>query len=164
MVVVVLPSGAERLVCVGDWIAEGTVLARVHLANGDSYDVRAPINCKLVSAEGGRLVLEPTEGAYWGVLTQEASACFTTWGRVLPARLDKEIEMKCESGWTGDRCTFELGHEGEHSNERPAEVWCDRCDQPSERVIETSAGSRTLCYDHAAELDYKLHSNAWAAR
>ena len=24
----------------------------------------------------------------------------------------------CESGWTGDRCTFPLFHEGDHSNER----------------------------------------------
>ncbi len=24
---------------------------------------------------------------------------------------------KCESGWTGDRCTFPLFHEGSHSNE-----------------------------------------------
>lgn len=23
---------------------------------------------------------------------------------------------RCESGWTGDRCDYPLGHEGEHSN------------------------------------------------
>ena len=26
---------------------------------------------------------------------------------------------RCESGWTGDRCTFDLFHEGPHSNEYP---------------------------------------------
>jgi hypothetical protein len=25
--------------------------------------------------------------------------------------------MKCESGWTGDRCSFRLDHFGPHSNE-----------------------------------------------
>lgn len=24
---------------------------------------------------------------------------------------------RCESGWTGDRCYFRLGHEGPHSND-----------------------------------------------
>lgn len=27
------------------------------------------------------------------------------------------FSARCESGWTGDRCTFPLGHEGPHSNE-----------------------------------------------
>lgn len=27
-----------------------------------------------------------------------------------------ESGQKCESGWTGDRCTFPLFHEGPHSN------------------------------------------------
>lgn len=30
-------------------------------------------------------------------------------------------DAPCESGWTGDRCTFPLFHEGPHSNEAPAE-------------------------------------------
>jgi hypothetical protein len=26
-------------------------------------------------------------------------------------------DARCESGWTGDRCTFKLFHEGPHSND-----------------------------------------------
>jgi len=40
--------------------------------------------------------------------------------------------MKCESGWTGDRCTFELFHNGPHSNDTPVELTDgsvqERCD------------------------------------
>jgi hypothetical protein len=40
--------------------------------------------------------------------------------------------MKCESGWTGDRCTFELFHGGSHSNDTPIELTDgsvqERCD------------------------------------
>lgn len=36
---------------------------------------------------------------------------------------------RCESGWTGDRCHFRLGHPGPHSNETESEArasWGDR--------------------------------------
>lgn len=49
---------------------------------------------------------------------------------ILPADLDPEEvgaavrkalgSPACESGWTGDRCTFPLFHDGDHSNEDPA--------------------------------------------
>lgn len=38
-------------------------------------------------------------------------------------------DVRCESGWTGDRCTYRLGHDGPHSNESESEArysWGDR--------------------------------------
>jgi len=33
------------------------------------------------------------------------------------ARIARAAKPRCESGWTGDRCSFPLFHEGPHSNE-----------------------------------------------
>lgn len=33
------------------------------------------------------------------------------------ARAGFDPDALCESGWTGDRCTYALFHEGPHSNE-----------------------------------------------
>lgn len=33
------------------------------------------------------------------------------------ARRDRLVRAACESGWTGDRCTFPLFHDGPHSND-----------------------------------------------
>lgn len=41
----------------------------------------------------------------------------------------REVGGRCESGWTGDRCTYRLGHPGPHSNETESEArfsWGDR--------------------------------------
>lgn len=61
----------------------------------------------------------------------------------------------CESGWTNDRCTFPLHHEGPHSNEVP-EAWDDRCAAcgewfggiPTEKaeVVNTTTGARGVVH------------------
>lgn len=50
---------------------------------------------------------------------------------------------------------------GDDCDERPAEVWCDRCYRPSTTVIATRDGDRTLCDEHARDLRYRLYAAAW---
>ena len=40
---------------------------------------------------------------------------------VLTPILEEDGFMRCESGWTNDRCYFRLGHSGQHSNARATE-------------------------------------------
>lgn len=39
-----------------------------------------------------------------------------------------------------------------------AEVWCERCDQPTDRVVTTSSGDHPLCIAHAAMLEFQIGS------
>ena len=39
------------------------------------------------------------------------------WANPAPRKVRKTTQ-RCESGWTGDRCTKRLFHTGPHSNER----------------------------------------------
>lgn len=49
-----------------------------------------------------------------GVATCKVDGC--TWTRDVERASSLNGFPRCESGWTGDRCTFRLGHEGDHSN------------------------------------------------
>lgn len=51
-------------------------------------------------------------------------------------------KTRCESGWTGDRCTLSLDHEGAHSNEaRPS----GRCACGYEKDQHSEVGEWLIC-------------------
>ena len=57
--------------------------------------------------DGGEYQVEDAEGnTHWSDLRQHG------WTVV-----ERASEARCESGWSGDRCTYTLGHFGPHSNE-----------------------------------------------
>lgn len=41
----------------------------------------------------------------------------------------------------------------------PAQTWCDKCPEPTEMSITTSAGEQWLCHEHAADLLFKVNSS-----
>lgn len=45
-----------------------------------------------------------------------------------------------------------------NAKETPAEVWCEKCPEPSDRVVETSTGKHALCTEHASMLEFQINS------
>lgn len=73
-----------------------------------------------------RVTREFTGGTLAGTTYTEITAVARRVGQVVdrpaggsPYRITacESLPPSCGSGWTGDRCTLPLGHDGDHSNE-----------------------------------------------
>lgn len=47
----------------------------------------------------------------------EGRAFDPEWFAAVDLEIARRGQPACESGWTGDRCTFPLFHDGDHSND-----------------------------------------------
>jgi hypothetical protein len=71
--------------------------------------------------------------------------------------VDDRHDYTCPARYVSDAdCEYEPGCE-----ETLGEVWCERCTEPSERVVESSTGSHALCHEHALTLEWMLTSPSW---